>query len=741
MIKFHTTNGLKYFQVVFFSATTCLSFAQVNHWETAIFPQDTCSYHVGNSPPPVTWQSQGFDDSGWQKGPGGCGYGDGDDATIIPATLSVYMRYRFQVSDTSVINQAFLHADYDDGFVAYLNGVEIARANVGKTGIEPPYNQPATVGHEAVMYQKGLPERFLIDSVLLKSVLTTGENILAVQVHNQSITSSDLSGLFYFSIGLSGVESYYRKVPDWFEPPVIFTSSNLPLIFINTNGRSIQNDIRISAHMGIVDNAAPLRNNLTDNFNNYNGRIEVEYRGSSSSGFPKKSMRIETQDSLGNNLNVGLLGLPPENDWVLYAPYTDKSLMRNILAYKMGEWSGHYAPRTRLCELILNGHYEGIYVLTETIKRDANRLDIDELRLQDIAGDQLTGGYIFKFDRFDFLGSWKSRYQEIHGWLPWTAYQLVYPKPALMRPEQFAYIKDYVHEFETAVKEGDMEGPGSRYGQLVDEMSFVDFFIVNEVSKNVDGYRLSAYFYKEKITKGGKLHAGPLWDFNLGFGNADYCQGNLTTGWAYRFNSVCEAGVPFYWEKIRGSERFVTLLKDRWKELRQEKFHTDTLMNYIDSLANILGEAQERNFNQWDVLGRYVWPNAFIGQTYQDEVNYLKWWIRLRLDYLDNEIEKMEPVLDYQALMNFTPQFYPNPFTETLHVKYSLTNTSNVYMNVYNALGQRVYGTNLGQHKAGYNMASWEGKNDFGHPVPPGNYFIRLMKDVSQIVTARVIKY
>ncbi|MDH5604789.1 MAG: CotH kinase family protein, partial [Cyclobacteriaceae bacterium] len=637
MIKFHTTNGLKYFQVVFFSATTCLSFAQVNHWETAIFPQDTCSYHVGNSPPPVTWQSQGFDDSGWQKGPGGCGYGDGDDATIIPATLSVYMRYRFQVSDTSVINQAFLHADYDDGFVAYLNGVEIARANVGKTGIEPPYNQPATVGHEAVMYQKGLPERFLIDSVLLKSVLTTGENILAVQVHNQSITSSDLSGLFYFSIGLSGVESYYRKVPDWFEPPVIFTSSNLPLIFINTNGRSIQNDIRISAHMGIVDNAAPLRNNLTDNFNNYNGRIEVEYRGSSSSGFPKKSMRIETQDSLGNNLNVGLLGLPPENDWVLYAPYTDKSLMRNILAYKMGEWSGHYAPRTRLCELILNGHYEGIYVLTETIKRDANRLDIDELRLQDIAGDQLTGGYIFKFDRFDFLGSWKSRYQEIHGWLPWTAYQLVYPKPALMRPEQFAYIKDYVHEFETAVKEGDMEGPGSRYGQLVDEMSFVDFFIVNEVSKNVDGYRLSAYFYKEKITKGGKLHAGPLWDFNLGFGNADYCQGNLTTGWAYRFNSVCEAGVPFYWEKIRGSERFVTLLKDRWKELRQEKFHTDTLMNYIDSLANILGEAQERNFNQWDVLGRYVWPNAFIGQTYQDEVNYLKWWIRLRLDYLDNE--------------------------------------------------------------------------------------------------------
>ncbi|MDH5603204.1 MAG: CotH kinase family protein [Cyclobacteriaceae bacterium] len=740
MIRFYKSKGWKYILVIIFSGVTYLSLAQVNHWETAIFPHDTCTYHVGNTAPDSNWRLQGFDDSGWQRGPGGCGYGDGDDGTLISATLSVYVRYRFAVSDMTLITQAVLHADYDDGFVAYLNGVEIARANIGARGIEPPFNQPSDGGHEAVMYQGILPEEFVIDSLLLSNTLTTGENVLAIQVHNQSITSSDLSGNFYLSVGLSDAGKYYQDVPGWFKPPVIFTSSNLPLVFINTFGRFIQDDIRIAAQMGIVDNKDLGRNYLTDSLNNYDGRIEVEYRGSSSSGFPKRSMRLETQDSLANNRNVGLMGLPPENDWVLYAPYTDKSLMRNILAYKMGEWTGHYAPRTKLCELMLNGSYEGIYVLTETIKRDSNRLDIAELRPQDISGDQLTGGYIFKFDRVDYLGSWKSRYLEIPGWIFWTAYQLVYPKPALMRPEQFNYIKDYVHEFETAVKEGDLEGPGSRYGQLVDEMSFVDFFIVNEVSKNVDGYRLSTYFYKEKISKGGKLHAGPLWDFNLGFGNADYCEGNLTTGWAYRFNSVCEAGVPFYWEKIRGSERFVSLLKDRWKELRQGKFHTDSLMSYIDSVANVLGEAQERNFKKWAVLGTYVWPNAYVGNTYQDEVNYLKRWLRLRLDFLDREIEKMEPVYDYQALVNFTPQIYPNPFTETIRIKFALTRTSNVYMDVYNALGQRVYATGLGTHKTGYNEVSWEGNNDFGHPVPPGTYFIRLMKDDSRIASARVVK-
>ena len=114
-----------------------------------------------------------------------------------------------------------------------------------------------------------------------------------------------------------------------------FSSSNLPIVVINTNGQVIQDDPRISCHMGIIDNGFGNINSVNDSFTGYNGRISIEYRGSSSQSFPKKAYALETQDSLGNNNNVSLLGMPVENDWILYAPYSDKSLMRNFLTFHL----------------------------------------------------------------------------------------------------------------------------------------------------------------------------------------------------------------------------------------------------------------------------------------------------------------------------------------------------------------------------------------------------------------------
>ena len=125
-------------------------------------------------------------------------------------------------------------------------------------------------------------------------------------------------------------------------------------------------------------------------------------------GIPKKQYALETQDDLGNNLNVPLLGMPAENDWILYAPYSDKSLIRNVLAYKLSWDVGRYASRTRLCELVLNGDYRGLYVLMEKIKRDKNRVDISTLNPDEITGDDLTGGYIIKID--------KSAGESVRGW-------------------------------------------------------------------------------------------------------------------------------------------------------------------------------------------------------------------------------------------------------------------------------------------------------------------------------------
>lgn len=180
-----------------------------------------------------------------------------------------------------------------------------------------------------------------------------------------------------------------------FHPSHQFQSSNLPIVIIDTYGQEIPDEPKILARMGIIDNGEGQRNHLHDPRNNYDGLIGIEVRGSTTRWFPKKQYAVETRDHFGNDSTVSLLGFPPEEDWILYAPYSDKSLMRNVLAYKLSNDLGRYASRTRFCELVLNGSYEGVYVLMEKIKRDRNRVNISKLLPTDIAGDAVTGGYIW----------------------------------------------------------------------------------------------------------------------------------------------------------------------------------------------------------------------------------------------------------------------------------------------------------------------------------------------------------
>ncbi len=140
-----------------------------------------------------------------------------------------------------------------------------------------------------------------------------------------------------------------------FAETVNFESSNLPIVVINTHGQTIPDEYRIIADMGIIYNGPGQRNHVNDPFNNYDGKISIELRGSSSQMFPKKQYALETEDAQGENLNVSLLGLPEENDWILNGPYSDKSLIRNVLIYRLARDLGNYASRTRFCELVLNG--------------------------------------------------------------------------------------------------------------------------------------------------------------------------------------------------------------------------------------------------------------------------------------------------------------------------------------------------------------------------------------------------
>ncbi len=184
----------------------------INHWETVIDQGDSCYYRVNDSATPANWQQAGYDDSGWSRGPSGFGYGDDDDATIVPAVMSVSVRQKFNIPDLNNIVTAMLHVDYDDGFVAYLNGVEIARRNLGTAGIVPAYDLPADTWIEALMYQGGRPEIF--DSPEIYSLLQSGENILALEVHNSSSTSSDLTLIPFFTLGMMSLPEDPRGISE-----------------------------------------------------------------------------------------------------------------------------------------------------------------------------------------------------------------------------------------------------------------------------------------------------------------------------------------------------------------------------------------------------------------------------------------------------------------------------------------------------------------------------------------------
>lgn len=425
-----------------------------------------------------------------------------------------------------------------------------------------------------------------------------------------------------------------------FFPQVNFTSSNLPIVVINTEGKTILDEPKINAFMGIIFKGDGIINYLTDPFNNYEGRIGIEIRGSSSQQFPKKQYGFETWDDDGEDMDVSLLGFPEESDWILSAPYSDKTLLRNVLTYKIANDLGRYASRTKFCELVLNGEYMGVYILMEKIKRDKNRVNIKKLEAEDIAGDKLTGGYIIKIDKQEgtVTGGWNSPSWNYNNGNRKVYYQYEYPSGDDLTSEQVNYIQSYILNFETVTFSNQYDKPFGGYFDFIDIDSFIDFYIINEISKNVDGYRLSTFLYKNRQSEGGKLKLGPVWDFNLAYGNANYDDGWKTEGWEVFYDNNSYWRTPFWAMKLMDNSIFKNRFAKRWNELRSTVLSSNYLNTFIDSTTSDFEQARIRNFERWDVLDSLIWPNFYIGKTYEDEINYLKNWLNNRIKWIDDNI-------------------------------------------------------------------------------------------------------
>jgi hypothetical protein len=474
-----------------------------------------------------------------------------------------------------------------------------------------------------------------------------------------------------------------------------FSSSNLPIIVIRTNGQKISESPKIMARLGIIDNGPGKRNQITDPSNHYDGWAGIEYRGSSSSTYPKKPYSIELREANGDEIDRPLLGMPAENDWILISPLNDKTLLRDALSYLLANALGRYAARVRYCEMVLDGEYQGVYMLVENIKRDKNRVNISNLKPDDLTGDALTGGYILRIDKYGpppggAGGDFQSQYSSVEGSWRRNWFQYFQPKPDEIAPEQKQYIQQYIRDFEDM-----MHGPNftKEYEQWIDTDSWIDYLLVQEITKNTDGYRLSAYFYKDRNSLGGKLVMGPIWDFNISFGIGDYCEGASYRGWGKDFNTVCGSdgwGIPFWWEKLWKDPAFRKKAAQRWRKIRDKgAWSNERIYAKIDSLATLLNEAQARNFERWPVLGHYVWPNAFVGTSYRSETDYLKNWLSGRLQWLDEGFFAMG--IDPQ---NPPPPFllYPNPAADHIFIENDYIPWREQWFDVsfYNFQGQMV---------------------------------------------------
>ena len=445
-------------------------------------------------------------------------------------------------------------------------------------------------------------------------------------------------------------------------------NSDMPYLVIETKGLGILNEPKIPAELTLYIQKAEIQRTL----------IGIEFRGSTSYRLSdKKSYGIETWDSEGNDTDVAFFDFPEEEDFILmghivnleYKYVFDRTLIYNYFGYEIFSKMGRYASRTELVELEINGEYQGVYVFMEKLKRDKNRIDIKKLEPTDTDSTAITGGYILKIDKTAggdlnldetleyFEDNWeddalytsdisfRSNYN-IYGNLidfapfdgPYHSKQYLetyflydYPKSDEITEMQKSYIQGYIHDFETALLTDDFSSDLRTYTEYIDLESFVDFFVINEICRNVDGYRLSTYMYKDR---GEKLKMGPVWDLNIGFFSGDRVP---MDDWVINYNNFVSQDpwmMPFWWPRLMEDPLFTEMLKDRWNNLRLNILSLAELNRMVDMAAGNLRNngAADRNYSRWD---------RQIGIDWESSIEELKSYLEERFLWMDGEISAL----------------------------------------------------------------------------------------------------
>ena len=413
-----------------------------------------------------------------------------------------------------------------------------------------------------------------------------------------AINSRGISRLFhstYFIIALLLVSCSNETEP----VDIIVEGTGLPIFYVDTDG------IPIDTKDDYINGNASIFGGL-----NYDDTpiSEMGIRGRGHSTWfvhPKKPYQLKFNDK------TEVLGMPEDKKWIFLAEYSDKTMMRNKIAFEMGYISNlDWTPESHFAEVFVNNEYNGTYNITQKVEESDNRV---------ILGDT---GYLLEIDDITHIGPDDVTF--------YTGNFLINIKePELTEDSsEYNYIKDLINEFEAVLMSDQFTNPISGYESYIDVDSFIDWYLISEITKNEDSRDYSSIYLN--VIPGQKIKMGPLWDFDLAFGNVDYSESEYPTGFWVKHHA--------WYSKLFEDPDFVDQVKSRFTYFRNNQ---DYILDKMDFYADYLSLAQEENNDKWNTIGVYVWPNPVVFDTYEEEVNHLKNWYTERMNWLDTAINNL----------------------------------------------------------------------------------------------------
>ena len=375
--------------------------------------------------------------------------------------------------------------------------------------------------------------------------------------------------------------------------------TGLPIVYLNTDDNA-----PIDSKDDYVEGGVAIDGGRTyDSIDSL--EMKIRGRGNSTWGHPKKPFQMKLSDK------HEFLGMPADKKWLFIAEYSDKTLLRNTIAFEMGYISNlDWTPKSEFAEVYINDQYNGTYNITQKVEESDNRVAL---------GDT---GYLLEIDQLERLDS-----DDVYFYTDKFLINIKEPELEYGSSE-FIYAEDLINDFEDALFSSNFKDTETGYAQHIDIDSFIDWFIISEITKNVDSQFYSSIFLN--VLPGEKIKMGPLWDFDLSFGNVDYADSRYSEGWWVKYN-------PWY-TRLFQDPAFVSKVQTRFSYFRENQ---TAIIDKVDEYAERLNWAQKENDKKWQTIGVYVWPNPVVYDTYAEEVEHLKSWYIARMDWLDVELNKL----------------------------------------------------------------------------------------------------